>query len=121
MGGGAGQDTLTGGEGSDIFRFDTALDAVANVGTILDFGAADDAIWLDDTVFSALAVLGELPSSAFKDTAAGAKDADDRIVYNSATGNLYYDADGSGIAYGNVNFATLSSAPGLTAADFIVV
>jgi Ca2+-binding RTX toxin-like protein len=121
LGGGAGQDTLTGGEGSDIFRFDTALDAVANVGTILDFSAADDSIWLDDAVFSVLSALRQPASSASKDTAAGAKDADDRIVYNSATGNLYYDADGSGIAYGNVKFATLSSAPGLAAADFIVV
>lgn len=53
--------------------------------------------------------------------ATGTKDADDRIIYNSATGALYYDADGSGTAFGNVRFATLIDRPTISAADFVVV
>jgi serralysin len=46
--------------------------------------------------------------------------ADDRIVYNSATGALLFDANGS--AQGGVTrFATLSTGLNLTNADFMVV
>ena len=85
-----------------------------------DFSVADDQIELDDAIFSALG-LGELDASAFKDAATGVKDADDRIVYDSDTGALAYDADGSGTAFGNVRFATITGSPVLTAADFVVV
>jgi serralysin len=47
-----------------------------------------------------------------------AADADDRIIYNSATGQLYFDADGAGGA--GVLFATLGTDLALTSADFIV-
>jgi Ca2+-binding RTX toxin-like protein len=121
LSGGLGRDVFQGGAGADAFVFDTVPVEPGNVDTILDFSAADDSIWLDDAIYSALTALGELASSAFKDTAAGAKDADDRIIYNSVTGNVYYDADGSGSAFANIKFVTLSGAPHLTAADFIVV
>jgi Ca2+-binding RTX toxin-like protein len=50
-----------------------------------------------------------------------AHDADDRIVYNTATGALYYDADGIG-GEAAIQFATLSGSPDhLTAADFAVL
>ena len=126
-----GNDILTGGGGQDVFIFNSTLDATNNVDTITDFGVDDhgndpgnynwdDAIWLDDAVFTALS-LGALAAAAFKDLADGAKDADDRIIYNSATGNLYYDADGSEAAFGNVKFANIANLAELTAADFVVI
>lgn len=45
-------------------------------------------------------------------------DINDRIVYNTVTGALYYDADGSG-ATAAIQFATLKERPTVTAADFI--
>ncbi|MFI0849246.1 calcium-binding protein [Mesorhizobium sp. IMUNJ 23232] len=117
--GAGGNDVLFGMGGSDYFRFSTALGA-DNIDRIMDFSVADDQIELDDAIFSALAI-GALDASAFKDTALGPKDADDRIIYNSDTGALCYDADGSGTAFGNVRFATITGSPVLTAADFVVV
>ena len=53
-------------------------------------------------------------------TGSAALDADDRIIYNTSNGGLYYDADGVG-GQAAVQFATLSGVPPLTAADFIVI
>ena len=49
-----------------------------------------------------------------------AQDADDRILYDAATGNLYFDADGNG-AGAAVLFATLNSHPVINAGDFTVI
>jgi serralysin len=49
-----------------------------------------------------------------------ALDADDRILYNSTNGALWYDADGTG-ATSPIYFAQLSAGLALTAADFLVV
>jgi Ca2+-binding RTX toxin-like protein len=116
-----GNDTLTSGGGNDILVFDTALNDAANVDTITDYDAAADVIHIDNAVFSALTATGALAASAFRDIAAAPKDADDRIIYNSGTGNLYYDADGSGSAFGNIKFAHLANLAELTAADFVVI
>jgi Ca2+-binding RTX toxin-like protein len=115
--GGLGADSLSGGTGIDRFRFDSALGG-DNVDTITDFTAVDDVVWLDDTVFTGLP-LGVLPPGAFA-TGTAAADADDRIIYDAATGALLFDADGVG-GVAAVQFATLSGAPALTAADFVVV
>ncbi|HVQ09768.1 MAG TPA: calcium-binding protein [Allosphingosinicella sp.] len=113
-----GGDTLFGFNGADIFAFTTALGA-GNVDTVADFSAADDTIALDDAVFTALGAPGALNPNAFV-TGAAAADADDRIVYNSATGQLFYDADGNG-GGAAVLFATLTGAPALGAGDFTVI
>ena len=118
--GAGGSDVLFGMGGADGFRFSTALGA-DNVDRIGDFQAGTDTIQIDNAIFSALTAVGALDPSAFKDVAFAPKDADDRIIYNSDTGALVYDADGSGTAFGNVRFATITGSPVLTAADFVVV
>ncbi|PSJ65698.1 beta strand repeat-containing protein [Kumtagia ephedrae] len=118
--GGGGIDTLFGMGGADAFRFSTALGA-GNVDRIADFSVADDSIHLDDAIFTALTTPGTLDASAFKDIALAARDADDRILYNSTTGSLFYDADGSASAFAPVKFAALSPGLALSAADFVVV
>ncbi len=50
-----------------------------------------------------------------------AHDANDRIVYNTSTGALYYDADGSNATIAPVQFALLQGVPGLAANDIVVV
>ncbi|MGD9982108.1 MAG: calcium-binding protein, partial [Hyphomonadaceae bacterium] len=109
-----GGDRLTGGAGADAFVFSTALGA-GNVDEIADFNVADDAIYLSVSVFTAIGAAA-LDADAFHIGSAAA-DAEDRIVYDSATGALYYDADGSG-AGAAVQFATLSTGLALTHDDF---
>jgi Ca2+-binding RTX toxin-like protein len=118
LNGGGGSDTLVGNGGADSFAFTTALGA-NNVDTIFDFASGTDKIALDDAVFTAIGGLGTLnPNAFFAGTAA--HDADDRIIYDQATGSLYYDADGNG-AGAAILFATLANHQAVAASDFTVI
>ncbi len=118
LNGGLGSDTMTGGTGLDKFVFNAVLGST-NVDRIVDFRVVDDVIHLARAVFNKLPPGSTLAVDAFFKGAA-AQDAEDRIVYNSANGALFYDADGSG-AGAAVRFATLAPALLLTDADFLVV
>ena len=118
LNGGLGKDVLTGGGGTDSFVFNTALSAT-NIDRITDFARGSDKILLDNAIFSAIAG-GSLTAAAFAaNTAGAATTAAHRIIYETDTGKLFYDANGSA-AGGNVQFATLNPALGLTHTDFSV-
>ena len=106
---------LDGRGGADIFAFTTALGG-GNVDQIADFLSGTDKIGLDDAVFAGIGTPGSFNANAFV-AGSAALDADDRIVYNSATGQLFYDADGNG-AGAQVLFATFAGSVPLTASDF---
>ena len=118
LAGWAGNDVLTGGAGFDTFIFNTALNAATNVDTITDFSVADDTIRLDDAIFTAIGPVGTLAAAAFT-IGAAATTAAHRIVYNSATGALIYDSNGSA-AGGATQFAILDTGLALTNADFLI-
>ena len=103
----AGNDTLTGGAGADKFLFNTALNAATNVDTITDMTAGVDTIRLDDAFFAGIGPVGVLNADAFH-VGAAAADAEDRIVYNSATGQLFFDSNGNA-AGGSTLFAKLGT------------
>jgi Ca2+-binding RTX toxin-like protein len=118
--GGLAADTLTGGSGEDTFRFSTAL-GNGNVDWIKDFKAADDTILLDNLIFTSLGGDGALALGAFHRSAAGvAHDANDHIIYDTDSGALFYDADGSGQSAA-IQFARLSKNLNVSAADFIII
>ncbi|WP_372573654.1 M10 family metallopeptidase C-terminal domain-containing protein [Ruegeria jejuensis] len=118
--GGLGADTLHGGAGEDSFRFSTAL-GDDNVDRIKDFDSAEDVMLLDSRIFAELGEGGVLSFGAFHESATGvSQDGNDRILYNTETGALSYDADGSGEGDA-VQFAHLSADLDLSAADFFVI
>lgn len=115
--GGAGRDQLTGGSGADGFYFDVAPGS-ANRDKMLDYSAADDTIYLDDAVFTAIGPAGTLDADAFVEGSA-AVDAEDRILYDPATGSLWYDSDGTGAAAA-VLFAIVEPGTALGNGEFVV-
>lgn len=118
LSGGEGRDTLAGGAGADNFRFDAAATA-ANADRITDFSAPSDQIELSAAVFGGLGQPGALLDAGRLRAGTAAGDADDRLVYDIATGRLFYDADGNGPA-AQVLLATLDAGTALTAADFAI-
>ena len=119
--GGFGNDSLTGGTGNDEFVFNTALSDF-NRDRIADFAPGHDRIILENSgagLFNGL-LIGGLLEHRFKDTATGSVDGNDRILYNSITGVLSFDSDGSGSAAAVV-FALVENHPTISAADFAVI
>jgi Ca2+-binding RTX toxin-like protein len=119
--GGLGKDTLTGGSGKDKFIFKTTLSASTNVDLITDFNVADDTIQLENAIFTAIGSAGALAGAKFiKNTTGIAGDNDDRIIYETDTGKLFYDSNGK-VSGGSVHFATVGTNLALTSADFLIV
>jgi Ca2+-binding RTX toxin-like protein len=120
LNGGIGNDVLSGGAGQDIFVFDAPL-TEANRDTVQDFLAIEDLFHLDQDIFAALNI-GTLADSAFQSgNTSEAQGADIRIIHNSDTGAVLYDADGAG-GVDAIQFATLTSITGsLSAANFEVI
>ena len=117
--GGGGNDTLRGLGGADTFVFSSVL-GTGNVDTIADFSVPADTVELDNAVFAALTAPGTLAATAFAANADGiATDEAHRIVYETDSGRLFYDADGTGAIVG-IHFATLTAGLSLTNMDFVV-
>ncbi len=115
----SGNDTLRGNGDADTFVFNTALNAATNVDTIADFQVGVDEFLLENSGIFTGVVAGTLNEDAFHIGAAAA-DAEDRIIYNSATGVLSFDADGNGSGVA-IRFAQVSAGLALTNADFVAV
>lgn len=102
--------TIVGDSSADTFAFNATLDAATNVDRVSRFKAtAHDRMAPDPIVFAAVVGSGiaGLGAGEFLVNAGGnAVGAVDFILFDSATGSLYYDADGSG-AGSKTLFATL--------------
>jgi Ca2+-binding RTX toxin-like protein len=116
LAGGFNNDTLAGGAGLDRFRFDTAPNSVLNFDRILDFSSPSDTMELENAIYAALPA-GALAATAFKIN--GPLDPTDRIIYTPATGNIFYDLDGSGAA-ASVRFAQVNPGTFVSFTDFFV-
>lgn len=117
--GGLGADILSGGAGADQFRFTTALDGIGNVDDILDFLPGTDRIALSRAIFNPLGGgSGGVAAAAFV-TGTIAADANDRIIYDRATGSLFFDPDGTGVATQTL-FARVDAGTVLASTDFLL-
>jgi cysteinyl-tRNA synthetase len=113
--GGLGNDILFGGDGHDTFQLGGSS---ISKDLIKDFEHGSDHIQLDHVLFKALTI-GDLHSNEFV-LGTKAMTTSQHLIYNSATGNLWYDADGSGKAAA-VLIAVLDNHATLTYADLAVI
>ena len=115
-------DTLSGGSGSDSFVWAEA--GTSQVDRVLDFEHGTDELVFDESYFRALGAPGPwLEGDGRFFASAGptsGHDSDDRLVYNTSTGSLYYDADGSGSG-ASLIVATFQGIPTITASDITVI
>ena len=120
LSGGEGKDILYGGVGRDTFLLDAAP-VLSNRDYIEDFQPGSDKIEISRTAYGAFSD-GTPGALADTDIAFGnrASTASQHLIYNNATGRLYYDADGNGSAEA-VLVAIFKNNPELTLADFVLV
>lgn len=116
----SGNDTLTGGSGIDTFAFASLADGIDR---ITDFSVVDDLIEISASGFGGGLLAGTLAPALLR-VGAGITTADtatQRLIYNTTTGALFFDADGNGTLSTATQFITLSANLALTSADFSVV
>ncbi|MDZ4761724.1 MAG: Ig-like domain-containing protein [Alphaproteobacteria bacterium] len=114
----AGPQILTGGAGADSFIFATPA---AGGDTITDFAPGSDRIEVSASGFGGGLAAGPLPGSSLVSGAAPAATlASGQFLYNTGSGQLSWDADGTG-GGAAVLLAALSGAPAITSADIGVV
>lgn len=116
--GGAGNDILTGGSGKDLFVFDTAL-SKAGVDRITDFNPAEDKLELATSIFKGFSGSVQASQLLAEAGASQAKTAEQRLIYDTQSGKLFYDEDGSGTGFGPVQIAVLDGAPALSSNSFV--
>ena len=121
--GGTGQDRLNGGTGADRFVFKDPLASV-NWDYVNDFVSGTDKLVFDDAIFTSLGGPGSFAAGDERFVAApGARygvEPDDRLMYDTGTGKLYYDPDGSGAGSAYI-VGVLQGAPALAATDITVI
>lgn len=126
---GTGNDTLTGHSGRDVFVFNDnpnpfISSSLATADRINDFVSRTDILAFDDAVFPHIGAFGHFQPGDERFFAAGGatggSDESDRVVYDTSTGRLYYDPDGSGAIAAQL-IATLADSPAVVASDIAVV
>jgi Ca2+-binding RTX toxin-like protein len=113
--GGLGSDTIYAGAGFDRFVFNTSIAGGGNVDSI-DMKHIIDEIELSQLVFTGIGATLDL--AEFK-LGTAATTPSERIIYNDATGLLYFDSDGVG-GVAQIQFARASVGAGLDFTDFIM-
>jgi|CXWL01.1.fsa_nt_gi hypothetical protein len=118
----AGNDILTGVLGRDISRFDAALSTKtqSHIDNNNDSNILDNTIQLENIILIKLSITGSLSTDLFRDSVTGtAEEGSNYVLYHTANGELFYDADGSGKGDA-IQIAILAGIPHLTASDFYV-
>ncbi|MCW5316794.1 calcium-binding protein [Nostoc sp. KVJ3] len=115
--GGKGNDSLYGGNGTDTFAFNSYNEGVDS---LYDFNASNDLIQVSAYDFGGGLSIGSLSASQFT-IGTSATTIAQRFIYDSSTGGLYFDQDGSATGFTQVKFAQLSTGLSLTNNNFVVV
>ena len=114
--GGSASDQLSGGDGADSFVL-----ALSGADEITDFVSATDRLQVLAAVFPGGLAAGVLTEAQFRSGAlVQATDTAQRFLYDTSTGELFFDADGSGAALRQL-VARLSGADPLLASDILIL
>ncbi|MBR8829790.1 MAG: hypothetical protein N5P05_001255 [Chroococcopsis gigantea SAG 12.99] len=117
LNGGPGNDTLTGGANADTFAFSSPAQGID---TITDFVPGEDVILVSGSGFiNAGLSAGNTITPAQLVIGSAATNMAQRFIYNSSSGALSFDRDGSGSAAA-VGFAILKTGLSLTNEDILV-
>jgi Ca2+-binding RTX toxin-like protein len=87
-------DTIHGGSGRDFYRYFNTTDGDD---VIFNFTSGSDVFLLTSSAFGVSSNDGFILDSQFT-IGSAATTADHRLIYNNATGDLFWDADGTGAA-----------------------
>jgi hypothetical protein len=110
LNGGLGADTLTGGGGADRF---VIANPVAGIDWVTDFSSNEDLLVLDRTAFG-LSGTGSLAALGISFVTSGSPPSATRtLIYNTTTGLVSWDADGSG-ALGSIGIVNVTPASAQT-------
>ncbi|MEH2182746.1 MAG: calcium-binding protein [Nostoc sp.] len=115
--GGFGNDTLYGGTGTDTFVYNSYNQGVDS---IYDFNATNELIQVSAAAFGGGLSPGSLKASQFT-LGTSATTSNQRFIYNSATGGLFFDLDGNASGFTQVKFAQLSAGLSVSENNFVVV
>ena len=94
LNGGNGYDLLSGGAGSDQFVLNTKIKSSSDTNVIADFEAGIDQIVLSGNVFKSLLRIDDINNAIVNSTTPLGRN--DLLLFDSTSGMLYYDPDGSG-------------------------
>ena len=114
--GSAGADTISGGEGSDQFIY---FNSSQGGDTITDFAVGVDKISVVSAGFGSGLSAGELAPNRFT-IGSVALGNQTRFVFNDASGELFFDADGGGVVDQEL-IATLDGVSNLSAGDIMLL
>ncbi|RXF74982.1 M10 family metallopeptidase C-terminal domain-containing protein [Hansschlegelia zhihuaiae] len=116
LSGGGGDDTLVGGQGKDVFRFNG--DYEPGVDDIENFQAGSDKIVLSTFGYEAFDGMGPKLAKASFVIGTAAKTDDQHLIYDKKTGSLFYDEDGGRDFYDQVKIAQFEEGVALKHSDF---
>jgi Ca2+-binding RTX toxin-like protein len=109
-----GNDTLVGGLGQDAYDFNNPNEGLD---TILDFTPVDQ-LRISSLGFAGGLTEGILAPEKFV-LGSSASNSSHRFIYDTLTGNIFFDSDGDGAA-AQKHFLTLAGAPTFAATNFFV-
>ncbi|MEO0032009.1 MAG: hypothetical protein RIS94_1767 [Pseudomonadota bacterium] len=114
--GGGGVDTVTGGQGADTFSLTRRANGVMH---ITDFTSGQDRIQLPYALFPALAGSASGLAPGLLGEGTSATSAAQRVIYDAASGALWYDPDGTG-DHAQVLVAMIENHAALAPTDFLI-
>ncbi|WP_229549362.1 calcium-binding protein [Nostoc sp. CHAB 5836] len=110
--------SVIGGDGTDTFAFGYGYNQ--GFDTIYDFNATNELIQVSAYYFGGGLSTGSLSATQFT-IGTSVTTSEERFIYNSATGGLFFDSDGSASGFTQVKFAQLDGGLSLTEKNFVVV